>query len=192
MNFNSFLANVFIFCNLLLVNADLIGYNRYLNRYNGHIMARRRGNKHFNKMKNLIEQYQLFFDMTIEQWFNCKINRKHIPRSCNIFLICLNFISDKPGCLSFGRVIFSVNTIMWIYKDIWIFIKHQGYSNCILCKPIDIDFRISYLKSDIVDYGYLQFNQEVVFLIILFKLTYRQCPLDKPVNSSKTLVLLLT
>ena len=64
MNFNSFLATILIFCCLFLANADLIGYNRYWNRYNGHIMAQRRDTERFNNMKNLIEQYKMFFDMT--------------------------------------------------------------------------------------------------------------------------------
>ena len=67
MNFNSFLAAILIFCSLCIANADLIGYNRYYNRYNGHIMAQRRNNERFNNMKNLVNQYRLFFEMTIEQ-----------------------------------------------------------------------------------------------------------------------------
>ena len=64
MNFKSFLLAVIICCNF--VNADLVGYNRYMNRYEGHIMARRRNSKALSGRKNLIQQYRLFFDMTVE------------------------------------------------------------------------------------------------------------------------------
>ena len=47
--------------------ADLIGYNRFFNRYNGHIMAQRRDLERFNNNKNLIKQYRLFFDMSVEK-----------------------------------------------------------------------------------------------------------------------------
>ena len=66
MDFKSFLLSMLIACSLCVVNADLIGYNRFLNRYNGHIMAQRRDNNRLKGMKNLIQQYRLFFDMTVE------------------------------------------------------------------------------------------------------------------------------
>ena len=64
MNFKSFLLAVIICCNI--VNADLVGYNRYVNRYEGHIMARRRNFKNMSERNNLIQQYRLFFDITLE------------------------------------------------------------------------------------------------------------------------------
>ena len=63
MNFKSFLLAVILCCSL--VNADLTGYNRYVNHFEGHIMARRRNFKNVSGRKHLIEQYRLFFDMTV-------------------------------------------------------------------------------------------------------------------------------
>ena len=48
---------------ITIINADLTGYNRMLNRYGRHIWARRATTR-FRIKKNMLDQYVLYFKMS--------------------------------------------------------------------------------------------------------------------------------
>ena len=82
MNFKSFF--IIIILSVCIVNADLTGYNRMLNRYDRHIGQRRDINR-FKIKKKLIDQYVLFFKMTYQtnllKKFNFVKNSVKLPLS---------------------------------------------------------------------------------------------------------------
>lgn len=61
MNFKAFVLIIIMF--ITIINADLTGYNRMLNRYGRHIGARRATTR-FRIKKNMLDQYVLYFKMS--------------------------------------------------------------------------------------------------------------------------------
>ena len=70
MNFKAFVLIIIKFINI--VDADLTGYNRMLNRYGRHIGARRSTNLRIKK--KIMDQYLLYFKMSYEKSLLQKFN----------------------------------------------------------------------------------------------------------------------
>ena len=70
MNFKAFVLLIIMFTTI--VDADLTGYNRMLNRYGRHIGARRSTNLRIKK--KIMDQYLLYFKMSYQKSLLQKFN----------------------------------------------------------------------------------------------------------------------
>ena len=70
MNFKAFVLIIIMF--ITIVDADLTGYNRMLNRYGRHIGARRSTNLRIKK--KIMDQYLLYFKMSYQKSLLQKFN----------------------------------------------------------------------------------------------------------------------